>query len=434
MTAALAAASEHLLALADAVAARDPAPGRAIAALRRDGRTAFEASGLPHTGLEEWRYTGLSPLTALDLRLSEDDAQIDRALLERVATPVFACGLAVFANGRPRNALWGVPAGDVELASLREADPGSLACGVDPKLHPLAALNGAMTEDGVLVRIPDGAQLEHPVHLVFVSSSPGTSSVSCPRVVIEAGAGCRAVVIQDHVCVGGGPAHFTNAVTEVAVGENADLAFALVQREGEADIHASNLAVRQERDSRFASHVVTLGGRLVRNDLTVVLAGPGAECVLNGLYVGTGERLVDNHTLVDHAVPHGTSHELYKGVLSDASRGVFRGRVVVRPDAQKTDATQQNPNLLLSDGTEIDTKPQLEIHADDVKCSHGSAIGRIDEDALFYLRTRGIGQRDARALLTRGFAAEILGALPGEALAEALTADFIARLSGGTGA
>ncbi len=424
------ATNERLRALCDAAeisGARDEAP---LGALRSAGREAFRTTGLPHTKLEEWRYTHLAPLSNLTLELPIAEAPVDRALVEALATPVFACGLAVFANGRPRNELFGLPTGDVELLPLSAGSPvlGSL---VDVKLHPFAALNAALLDDGVIVRIPAGAQVEHPIHLVFVSSSPQASLISSPRVVIEAGAGSHAIVVQDHVSVAGGRPHVTNAVTEVRVGENAHLELAVLQREDDSDIHIANLAVHLERDSRFASHVVTLGGRLIRNDLTAVLAGAGADCTMHGLYVGTGERLIDNHTLVDHAVPNGTSRELYKGILADDSRGVFRGRVVVRPDAQKTDASQQNPNLLLSDGTEIDTKPQLEIYADDVKCSHGSAIGRIDEEALFYLRARGIGAREARALLTRGFAAEILAALPGQPLGEALTADFVARFATG---
>ena len=424
-------ANERFGALCTAAAQRAGDATDALGAVRIAGREAFRASGLPHTKLEEWRYTNLATLAAPAFGLPDGKATIERALLESLATPVFACGLAVFVNGRPHHELWGLPAGDVELLPLAGSDCATLGQLVDPKAHPLAALNGALAQDGVRVRIPANTDVEHPIHLVFVSSSRIDPVVSSPRIVIEAGAGSRAVVVQDHVSVERGQPHFTNAVTEVRVAANARLDLAVLQREDDGTFHASNLAVEQGRDSRFASHVITLGGKLVRNDLTAVLAEPGAECTLNGLYLGTGDRLVDNHTLVDHAVPHGTSHELYKGVLTDASRGVFRGRVLVRPDAQKTDASQQNPNLLLSDATEIDTKPQLEIYADDVKCSHGSAIGQIDEDALFYLRARGIGQRDARALLTRGFAGEILTALPGAALAEALTADFSERVARG---
>jgi Fe-S cluster assembly protein SufD len=237
-------------------------------------------------------------------------------------------------------------------------------------------------------------------------------------------------VIQDHVALGAGPhpPRLTNAVTQVVVGDDASLELVVLQREDAAARALSNLSVRVERDGRFASHVVTLGGRFVRNDLAALLADENAECRLLGLFLGTGERLVDNHTLVDHAMPHGRSEELYKGILADRSRGVFRGRVVVRPGANKTDARQSNANLILGRGAEIDTKPQLEIHADDVKCSHGSAIGRIDPEALFYLRARGLSEAAARAVLTRGFAHEVLAALPHAALVEALGDALAARL------
>ena len=250
-----------------------------------------------------------------------------------------------------------------------------------------------------------------------------------PRVFIEAGRGSRGVVVQDHVSLSAAPA-FTNAVSELHVGVEAELDWVLLQRESDATFHVSLAVALLERDAKLATHTVTLGGRFVRNDLAVTLAGEGAEATLNGLFLGRGERLVDNHSFVDHAVPHGTSRELYKGVLADRSRGVFRGRVLVRPDAQKTDARQSNPNLLLSEDAEIDSKPQLEIFADDVKCSHGSAIGRSDENALFYLRSRGIDEAAARALLVRGFAAEVLAALPEPALAETLGDAFAALVTG----
>ena len=193
---------------------------------------------------------------------------------------------------------------------------------------------------------------------------------------------------------------------------NAALDLVVLQRENDTSYHVSNTACRVERDGRFTSHTLSLSGALVRNDLDVLLADEGAECNLRGLFLGSGDRVVDNHTFVDHAMPHGTSRELYKGLLGDHSRGVFRGRIVVRPDAQKTDATQSNRNLLLARGAEIDTKPQLEIYADDVKCAHGSTIGQLDEDALFYLRSRGLGLAEARQLIIRAFANEIVEALP----------------------
>lgn len=412
---------------AEANAEAEPAQ-RAFAACRRAGRDAFQRTGLPGRRQEEWRYTKLTPLEGPAWYLPQDDAEVDRARMEALAAPIFTCGLAVFVNGYRRQALSGLPAGDVEVSPL-EAAGGSLPGGlVDMKQHPFAALNAALAQQGVLVRVPEGAALDHPVHLLFVCAARRDASLSSPRILVEACPGSRAVVVQDHVAVDGGRTHFTNAVTEVHVREGASLDLVLLQREGENDMHISNTAVRMERGARFAAHTITLGGRLVRNDLGVTLEAPGADCTLNGLFLGAGRRVIDNHTLVDHAAPHATSRELYKGVLADDARGVFRGRVIVRPGAQGSDASQHNPNLLLGDGAEVDTKPQLEIHADDVKCSHGCAIGRSDEDALFYLRSRGIDKEQAQLLLTQGFASDVLQMLPERALVEAMDQEFIRRL------
>jgi Fe-S cluster assembly protein SufD len=212
----------------------------------------------------------------------------------------------------------------------------------------------------------------------------------------------------------------TNAVTELHVGEGAAVDYVLIQREPDYRFHVGRLAASLERGARLSAHTLSLGGALVRNDAGVLLAGEGAECRLDGLYAAGGTQLVDNHTTVDHAVPHCTSRESYKGILGGRARGVFRGRIHVRPDAQKTSAQQSNANLLLDAGAEVDSKPQLEIYADDVRCSHGSSVGQLDANALFYLRSRGLDAEAARALLTRAFAGEILRALPIPALADAL--------------
>ncbi|MDX1648662.1 MAG: Fe-S cluster assembly protein SufD [Myxococcota bacterium] len=404
--------------------------------LRREGREAFAARGLPHSKLEEWRYTNLEALARVPFEAPpEGPAGVDRAAVERLSFPVFACSLYVFVNGRfapelssPRALAGGVRAESLAgLGADAARLEGSLGGLCDPKEHPFAALNTAFLEDGAVLELPRGAQLDQAVHLVFVTSAQAPVATH-PRVLVRAGAGSRATVIQDHVSLCGDAEHLTNAVTEVELEADASLDLVLLEREAAPCFLVSNLACRQARDSRFTAHTVTLGGRLVRNDASVLLAEEGAECALRGLFVGADRDVLDNHTLVDHAVPHGTSHELYKGILGGRSRGVFRGRVRVRPDAQKTVADQSNPNLLLADGAEIDTKPQLEIHADDVKCSHGSAIGRIEPDALFYLRTRGIPEPLARRLLTEGFAWEILSALPHPALGEALGALLAERL------
>ena len=428
--------SERWLAWASAAAARLGAGEAPLAgALRRAGLEAFAAQGLPSTRLEEWRYTNPAELAAIEWQPAPSPGpEIGRDAVEALASPVFACGLLVFVNGRLAPELGALRSPEVEVVPLgaarRSADARALQhVGglVDLKQHPFAALATACLDDGVCIRILAGVRLEQPLHLVFVSADAGARVLAHPRVYIEAGRGSEAVVVQDHVSLGSASA-FTNAVTELHVGPGARLSHLLLQREGAAAFHVSNLAAQLERDARLATHVVSLGGRFVRNDLSVQIGGEGAEATLNGLFLCTGERLVDNHTFVDHAVPRGTSRQLYKGVLSGRSRGVFRGRVRVRPHAQKTDARQSNPNLLLSDGAEIDGKPQLEIHADDVKCSHGSAIGRVDEEALFYLRARAIDEATARALLVRGFAAEVLTALPVPSLAEALGETFAERL------
>lgn len=418
-----------------------------LATLRREALAAFRERGLPTPRDEEWRYTSLQPLTRLALAApSPAGAMPTREELEELGSPLYACSCFVFVNGRYAEAL-SVPrrlAGEARvesLARLRREEPEALEAGdhargrlgdrVDPKQHPFAALNTAFLDDGALLRVPEGRALSSPVHLVFVTLPAGgaadEAAVSHPRVRIELGAQSRATVIQDHVSLGDGPA-FTNALSEVDVGRGARLDLVLLQRENAAAVHVSGLHGRVARDGRLVAHTATLGGRLVRNDLGVLLSEEGAECDLLGLFLGTGDSVLDNHTLVDHAVPHGTSRELYKGILADRSRGVFRGRVLVRPDAQKTDATQSNPNLLLSDAAEIDTKPQLEIHANDVRCSHGSAIGQLDPEALFYLRTRGLGEREARRVLTRGFAHEVTARLPGEALTERVDEILAERL------
>ena len=418
---ALSDASARLLGLHDQLTARG---GDALTELRQNGRDQFAALGLPHTKLEEWHYTNLAPLAKLRFALPEP-REISRADLESAAFPVFACSLHVFVDGFYDPALSALGSGaELRVESLARLSAGprtgaaaELGTLVDSKLHPFAALNTALLEDGAIVRVPRGSRVAEPLHVVFVST--GARVVRSPRMLIVAEADSQVCVIQDHVSLGG-ESGLSNAVTEVRVGPNAQVDCITLQRDDDDGFLISNLAAQVERGGRFDSSVLTFSGCLVRNDLVVNLVGEGAETRINGLFIGGGTRLIDNHTLVDHAVPHCSSRQLYKGVLGGRSRGVFRGRVLVRPDAQKTWAEQSNPNLLLSRTAEINTKPQLEIRADDVKCSHGSSIGRLREDALFYLRSRGVGEREARELVTRGFAREVLDALPVEALREGL--------------
>jgi Fe-S cluster assembly protein SufD len=272
--------------------------------------------------------------------------------------------------------------------------------------NAFAALNAAFLEDGAFVRIPARMAVAHPIHLVFLSEPVLGPTVSHPRNLVIAEAGSQAHIVETYIGTAG-ELYFTNAVTEVVLDEGAALDFSKLERESDAAFHVATTEVSQGRDSSFTSHSISLGGALARNDLSVRLDAEGAGCTLNGLFIGSGTQHLDNHTLIDHAQPHGTSRELYKGIMSGQSRGVFNGRIIVRPAAQKTDAMQTNKNLLLSKEALVNSKPALEIFADDVKCRHGSTIGQLDEAALFYLRSRGIGEEDARDLLVYAFASDV---------------------------
>jgi Fe-S cluster assembly protein SufD len=433
-----AARGRHLERFEGFVRARAEGEPAWLEALRQQALGIFAEQGLPSTRLEEWRYTSAAPLARIPFTLPEAPGRVGRDDLEALSSPVFACSLFVFVDGRFDAGLSsaGALAGGArldDLARLRREEPGLLEGHlgrlVDLKQHPFAALATAFLDDGAVLHIPPGVRLDDPLHLVFVGTGGPQALEQHPRLLVRAEEGSRVTLIQDHVTLGGGPG-LCNAVTEIDVGPNARVDHVLLQREGPERFHVSNLQARVARDARLFVHTLTLGGAWTRNDLGVRLEDTGAECTLDGVFVGDDDQLIDNHTLVDHAVPHGTSQELYKGILGGKARGVFRGRVIVRPDAQQTRAQQSNPNLLLSDGAEVDTKPQLEIHADDVRCSHGSAIGQVDPDALFYLRARGIPERRARDLLARGFACEITARLPSEALREVIDQVVLDKLQG----
>ena len=409
-----------------------------LQALRKEAMVAFAATGFPTTEQEDWRYTNLAPLARTGwLRALAGTGDLDRQAIESLSFPVFACSVFVFVNGRfePRLSVPRALSGGLEVGSLAAA-LAERPDVVEPHLarlarsagSPLAALNTALFEDGAFVFLSESTVVEAPIHVVHLALPGAGPTASHPRTLVVAGPGSRATVIEDFVSLGAGRA-FTNAVTEVTVGEGAQLEHVSLQREHEDTAHLATLRVLQARNSRYTAHGISLGGAMTRNDLVAVLDGVGAECELNGFYIADGRQHVDNHTTVDHARPHGTSRETYKGVLDGEARGVFAGRVIVRPGAQKTSAQQTNKNLLLSRGAEIDSKPQLEILADDVKCSHGSTVGQIDEDALFYLRARGIDIGAAQALLMRAFAAEITSRISTAPLRERIDELLLARLS-----
>jgi Fe-S cluster assembly protein SufD len=303
--------------------------------------------------------------------------------------------------------------------------------------HPFVALNTALFADGVFLGLPPRAVVEAPIHLVFYSTAPpGTGGdgapprASFPRALIVAGEASQATVVETYAGDAGG-VYWTCPVTEVVVGPGAVLDHCKVQHESRAAFHLATLQVRQERASTFFSHAVSAGGALTRNDVNGVLAGEGGHCTLNGLYLAAGRQHVDNHMRMDHVAPHCTSYELYKGILDDRSRAVFNGLIHVHPGAQKTDAKQSNRNLLLSSGAIANSNPQLEIFADDVRCTHGSTVGQLDEDAVFYLRSRGIGEAAATSLLTYAFASDIVARIKVEPVRRDLEEFLFSRLPRG---
>ena len=293
--------------------------------------------------------------------------------------------------------------------------------------HPFAALNTALVADGAFIHLPAGVELERPIHLVFVSGSEGRSTVSAPRILIVAEAASRATVVEQHL--GDGGASLSCPVSEIVLAKDALLDHVVVQEE---EVSAHHLAVRQIQlaaGGRYSGQTVSLGGALARTDIDVILDGEGATASLDGLYLVDGAQQADTHLTVRHAQPSCESHQLYKGILAGSSRAVFNGRIIVDQDAQKTDANQANRNLLLSDNATVHSNPQLEIFADDVRCTHGSTVGRLDEEAIFYLRSRGIARDEAIRLLTLAFAGEVLERIPVDELRKRLEVVIALRLA-----
>ncbi len=380
----------------------------------------FAELGFPNTKMEEWKDTSVAPIAQVPFVPASPGAGglTARDMGDWTFSESECCQM-VFVNGRyspELSSLQSVPRGARvrNLAASLESDRDL----IEPYLARLAvtdrdaftALNTAFIDDGAFVYVPAGMLLKEIVHLVYLSSSNGSPTVSHPRnlVVLEPGSG--ATVVESYVGLRNG-VYFTNAVTEIVAGKNAVLDHYKLQRESGAAFHIATIQVRQERSSNFSSHSISLGGALARNNVNLVLNAEGCDSSLSGLYVTKERQHIDNHTVIDHAKPHCNSRELYKGILDDHSTGVFHGKIIVRPDAQKTNSKQTNKNLLLSQDALVNTKPQLEIFADDVKCTHGATIGRLNEDELFYLRSRGLAEAAARTLLTYAFASDILGAM-----------------------
>jgi Fe-S cluster assembly protein SufD len=380
--------------------------------LRGSALERFAELGFPTTRLEDWRFTDVSALAGTPFRLAGPASAlapgaIDALRLEGTVELVFVNGRYSPQLSRLEAMQAGVTVGDLAAAIENEQVLARLGKIARPEEGAFAALNTAFVQHGAFVHIARGVATRAPIHCLFVTAAAGEAIITHPRVLIVAEESSEAAVFETYGQVGDG-VYCTNAITEIAVGANAGVSHHKLEIEGERAFHIARVAAHQERDSRFGSHAVSVGGALTRSDVETALAGPGASCSLDGLYLTAGTQHTDHHTTIDHREPQCSSRELYKGVLDGRSSAVFNGKVFVRPGAQKTDAGQVNKNLLLSRDATIDTKPQLEIFTDDVKCSHGATIGQLDSDALFFLRARGIDIDEARRLLIYAFANELV--------------------------
>src|SRR5215472_3865838 len=389
---------------------------RWLSDLRDAGFARFCETGFPTIRDEDWRFTNLSAVVRTPFVLAGESTQpvtadeLEKWRIDGIAQMVFVDGR--FCPGLSK--LGALPNG-VTLSSLhQEILQGTervrehLGRYLNIDRDPFCALNTAFSEDGAYIHVSRGVALEQPIHLLFVTTSGAIPAMTHPRNLIVVEDEGQATIIEDYVSSGNETPAFSNAVTELIAGENASVQHIMIEREHLQTFNFSTLRIEQARSANVASHSLLFGGALVRNNVHPVLHGEGGECLINGLFIGGGRQHLDNYMLVEHASPHCASRQFYNGILDQHAHGVFHGRIVVHKDAQKTDAKQTNRNLLLNDDAQIDTKPQLEIYADDVKCTHGATIGQIEENALFYIRSRGLGEMEARRLLLLAFAGECL--------------------------
>lgn len=409
-----------------------PAAGGFVRALRQAGIERFDAVGFPNNRQEEWRFTNVAPLAKLPFTLAQRASADD---IRRTSMTGAAAEL-VIVNGHfdsTLSRLGKLPRG-VVVCSLAEAIETHREI-IEPVLakkacvqsNPFVALNSGFLNDGAFVHIPSGMVVEAPIHLVFLSTVASQPTVSHPRVLVVAEENSQATIVETYG--GGDGPYWTNAVTEIVAGAGSRIDHCKLQEESFLAYHISTTQVSVGAAANFVTHSATIGGLLTRNELNVAMDGAGAEATLNGLVFLTGKRHADNHTLLDHRHPNCPSHELYKHVLADQSSGIFKGKILVQQAAQKTDSKQTSKSLLLSDQATMNSQPALEIYADDVKCTHGSTTGPVDEEMVFYLRSRGVAVDAARHLLTYAFAADITRRIRVPAVRQRLE-DFLAAQHG----
>ena len=374
----------------------------------------FSELGFPTTKNEEWRFTNVAPIARTKFVV---DAAWGIGVEPKVAKGPLQL---VFANGLLLSRPESLPAG-LQFGGFAD-DPAAAAQHLGKHAsfeeNAFAALNTAMISEGAFVRVARGAVIEEPIEIFYLTAGITQATAMHPRILVVVGADAHCTIVERYVGAGDG-IYLNNAVTEIVAGDRAVVDHYKVQQETVNAFHISTLQAVLGRSATFATHSISLGGALARNDANATLS-EGTDATLNGLYIVNGTQHVDNHTKIDHAMPHGTSHELYKGILDGKAHAVFNGKIIVRKDAQKTDSKQTNKNLVLSDNAVVDTKPELQIWADDVRCTHGATIGQLDSEALFYLQSRGIGKSQARSLLTYAFAQDVVDRIKVPALRDSL--------------
>lgn len=405
--------------------------------IRRDAVKTLEKIGFPTTKHEDWRYTNFAPQLKKQWNEVSADSHIsiDQKMLQGFIPADFDANLIVLVDG-----VW-----NEELSSIKEEDKSIIIESFSKAIkshkslienhfskyanienNGFAAANTAYARQGVFIYVPRGKRLSLPVHVLYISGANEMPFVQL-RNLIVAEENAEATVVENYQSFADNES-FTNVVTEISAAQNANIEHFKIQLENDKANHVNLTQVHQQRDSHVRNFTIALGGKILRNDLNYTLADQNCESHLNGLYISADSQLIDNHSFVDHAKPNCYSNEFYKGIMMHQSTAVFNGKIMVRPDAQKTNAYQSNKNILLSPEAKINAKPQLEIFADDVKCSHGATTGQLDEEALFYMRSRGIGEEDARAILTFAFAEDVLSVIKLEPLKEFLEAKVADKL------
>lgn len=375
----------------------------------------LRTNGFPSRRTEQWKYTDVTPITRKKFTAGRSvPADVDETFVDNLRFSRLDCHELVFINGSFSAALSrNEPLPDGMTAQSLQSVRTDAALLLDTYLsngqikNAFTALNTAFLNDGVLVHVPDNTEVATPIHIIYVTGEAGETPMSNPRNLIVLGRNSGASIIESFAGIPDAE-YFSNSHTSILGKAGSRLDYYRIQQESRRAYHIGNTRIRQEADSRIDCHTLSLGGKLARSDIDVELDEPGAEVNLNGLYLTSDRQHIDNHTLIEHKQPHTVSNEHFRGIMNGHSHAVFNGKVIVHEQAQKTEAHQSNANLLLSGNAEVDTKPELEIYADDVKCSHGATVGRLDENMLFYLRSRAVDQDAARSLLTYAFADEVI--------------------------